>query len=138
MIPEEGEVEIYEMDEALLREKCREWCMDECIACVEKVSSSPQMGVKSAFTFGENAKMPKTMLYAFYIPFSEVPPSKWKAEFSLKQGKEVSKKEKKSADIECARKLFPNVSLRRTPQCRTDHDGFADALLMAAYAKRRL
>jgi len=138
MIPEDGEVEVYPMDRELLRQKCSDWCMDECMACVEKVSSSPQMGVKSAFTFGGNYEMVKTMLYAFYIPFAETPPNKWKAEFSIKLGKDVSKADKKKADIDCAKKLFPKVSLHRTPKSRTDDDNYADALLLAAYAKRRL
>lgn len=138
MIPEEGEVEVYPFDKELFREKCEKWRHDDCMACVEKVSSSPQMGVKSAFTFGENSETPKAMLYAFYIPFAEVPPNKWKTEFSLSKGKASSKADKKGVDIECAKQLFPTVSLRRTPQSRTDDDNFADALLLALYAKRRL
>ena len=137
MIPEEGDIEIYPMDKALFREMCREWCMDECIACVEKVASSPQMGVKSAFSFGGQYERVTTMLFAFYIPFEEVVPNKWKAEFSLKLGKDVPQAEKKKADIYVCQKLYPKVSLRRTPKCRTDDDNFADALLLATYAKRK-
>jgi hypothetical protein len=36
------------------------------------------------------------------------------------------------------RRLFPGVSLRATPRCTTDHDGMAEALLIAEYARRKL
>jgi len=136
MIPEEGDIEIYPMDKTLFREKCREWCMDDCIACVEKVSSSPQMGVKSAFSFGQSYEMVTTMLYAFYIAFDEVVPNKWKGAFSLVLGKTATDKQKKDADVKKCRELYPKVSLKRTPKCRVDDNNFADALLLATYAKR--
>ena len=46
-------------------------------ACVEKVASSPQQGVKSVATFLENAGAWKGMLIALEIPFTMVPPQTW-------------------------------------------------------------
>ena len=34
--------------------------------------------------------------------------------------------------------LFPDVSLLATPRCKKPHDGMAEALLMAEYARRKL
>ena len=39
--------------------------------------------------------------------------------------------------IEVCKRLFPGVNLIQ-PGCRKEHDGMAEALLMALYAKRRL
>jgi hypothetical protein len=42
----------------------------------------------------------------------------------------------KQRSILAASRLFPGVSLRRTERCKVDSDGFADALLLAEYARR--
>jgi crossover junction endodeoxyribonuclease RuvC len=47
------------------------------IAVVEKVHSSPQMGVKSAFTFGESFGFLKGLLAAYGIPYTLVTPPVW-------------------------------------------------------------
>ena len=78
------------------------------------------------------------VLEAYCIPYQEIQPQKWKKEFGCNLGKEYTPKQKKDKDIEVCRKLYPNISLKRTQKCRTDDDGYADALLMATYAKRRL
>lgn len=40
--------------------------------------------------------------------------------------------------FEVCRKLFPDVSLLPTSRCKKSHDGMAEALLMAEYARRRM
>ena len=54
----------------------------------------------------------------------------WKKEFGLNGNKQKS--------IEVCRKLFPDVSLLPTSRCKKSHDGMAEALLMAEYARRRM
>lgn len=137
MIPEEGEIEIYELNRDNLLMVCRDWQWDECLCCVEDVASSPQMGVKSAFTFGHGSGFIEGVLSAMSMPYSLIKPAKWKTEFGCKLGKQASTKEKKARDIEVCKRLYPTVSLKRTPRCKTDSDGFADALLLATYAKRK-
>jgi len=138
MIPEEGEVEIYELTDETLISLLRDWQWDDCICAVEEVSSSPQMGVKSAFSFGGSYKGVLMALKCFSIPFATVKPQKWKAEFGCNLGRQATPAQKKSKDIEACRRLYPTVSLKRTAKCKVDHDGFADALLIATYAKRKL
>ena len=138
MIPEEGSIEIYELNDDILIASCKEWSFDDCICCVEQVSSSPQMGVKSAFSFGGNFHAIQMCLKCHSIPFETVTPQKWKKEFGCFMGKNAAPKEKKAKDIEVCKRLYPAVSLKRTPKCRTDDDGFADSLLLATYAKRRM
>ena len=137
MIPEEGDVELYELTDETLISLLRDWQWDECICCVEDVSSSPQMGVKSAFSFGGNYKSILMALKCFNIPFSTIRPQKWKTEFGCNLGKAATPAQKKAKDIEVCRRLYPTVSLKRTERCKTDSDGFADALLLATYAKRK-
>lgn len=99
-------------------------------ACVEKVNAMPGQGVVSMFNFGHNLGFIEGLLSAYYLPYQLVPPVKWKKEFSLSSDKQKS--------IECCQKLFPGVSLLATDRSRKPHDGMAEALLMAEYARRCL
>lgn len=98
--------------------------------CLEKVSSMPGQGVASTFTFGMNFGWIKGVLELGEIPYQEIRPQQWKKEFSLNS--------EKAKSIEVCRRLFPDVDLKRTPKCRIPHDGIAEALLMAEYARRKL
>lgn len=99
------------------------------VAAVEKVGAMHGQGVTSMFSFGKSAGYIEGVLAALGIPFQLVPPVKWKKEFSL-IGKD------KRASIECCKRLFPGLDLRRTERCRTDSDGKAEAALIAEYARR--
>lgn len=116
-------------DEALLN-LCRQAGGEECICCLEKVSAMPKQGVTSMFNFGVSFGFIKGVLTAFEMPYQEIPPQKWKKEYSLNSDKQNS--------IAVCKKLFPDVNLKRTDKCRVDHDGMAEALLMAEYARRRM
>jgi crossover junction endodeoxyribonuclease RuvC len=98
------------------------------IAFVEKVSAMPKQGVTSMFNFGKSAGYIEGVLAAIGIPYQLVPPQKWKKEFSLGSDKKQS--------IAVCERLFPSVSLYRTERCTTKHDGMAEALLIAEYARR--
>lgn len=102
----------------------------QVICCLEKVGAMPGQGVVSMFSFGQSVGYIKGVLESFRIPYQEITPQKWKREFGLSSDKA------KSAEI-CGR-LFPDVSLLGTPRCRKPHDGMAEALLMAEYARRKL
>lgn len=136
MIPEEGEIELCPLDKDLLRIRCNLWCMDECFCILEHVTSSPQMGVASAFSFGENFGFIQGMLEAFYMPYELVKPQKWKKAMSCLLGRDATPKQKKERDLEVAKRLFPQVSFRRTPRCKTDWYDAADAILLAEYGRR--
>jgi Holliday junction resolvasome RuvABC endonuclease subunit len=97
---------------------------------IEKVHSMPKQGVASTFSFGQSVGYIKGVLEANGIAYQEIPPQTWKKEFGLNTDKQKS--------IDVCRRLFPGVSLRATPRCTTDHDGMAEALLIAEYARRKL
>lgn len=101
---------------------------DEAFCVVEHVSAMPGQGVTSCFSFGRNFGFILGLLRAFGIPYQLVRPQKWKKEFSCTSDKNTS--------IEVAQRMFPGVDLRRTPRCTKPHDGIAEALLMAEYARR--
>ena len=98
----------------LLKEASPGRSRQEVVCCLEKVGAMPGQGVVSMFS----------------IPYQEITPQKWKREFGLTSDKA------KSAEV--CRKLFPDVSLLATPRCKKPHDGMAEALLMAEYARRKL
>lgn len=103
---------------------------DNCRCVLEKVNAMPGQGVVSMFNFGQNFGFIQGVLKAYEIPFQLVPSPVWKKEFSCTSDKNTS--------IEVAKRLFPGVNLKATERCKKDHDGMAEALLMAEYARRKL
>lgn len=100
------------------------------VCVLEKVGAMKGQGVTSMFSFGANFGYIQGLLWAFKIPFELVVPQKWKKEFSVTADKNSS--------IAVAKRLFPNVCLKRTGRCKKDDDGLAEALLMAEYARRHM
>ena len=91
-------------------------------AALESVWSSPQMGVKSAFTFGNGFGHLEMALTALGVPYERVRPQAWqKAMGCLTKGdKNVSKRR--------AQELFPALKVTHA---------IADALLIAEFARRQ-
>ena len=95
--------------------------LEQCRAVIEKVASSPQMGVTSSFTFGRSYGFLRGVLAAYRVPFLEVSPQKWqKAMECLTKGdKNVSKA--------AAQRLWPAMKFTHRN---------ADAMLLAEYGRR--
>ena len=97
--------------------------------CIERVHAMPKQGSVSMFNFGVNFGWLKGVLDAFEISYQEIPPQTWKKEYGLNSKKELS--------IEVCQRLFPEANL--VPHNgRKAHDGIAEAILMAEYARRKL
>lgn len=130
----DGVVRTMPFDEKKLVEVCADLYdsgfAKQTVCCLEKVGARPGQGVVSMFNFGLNVGYIKGVLEAFRIPYQEITPQKWKKEFGLNSEKA------KSAEV--CQNLFPHVSLMATPKSKKKHDGMAEALLMAEYAKRKL
>ena len=101
---------------------------EESICYLEQVHAMPKQGVSSTFNFGMNFGFIQGVLKAYGIPYELVTPQKWKKEFSCTSDKNTS--------IEVCKRLFPGVNLKATERCRKDHDGMAEALLIAEYGRR--
>lgn len=102
--------------------------VDKCM--VEKVGAMPGQGVTSMFNFGKAYGYILGALDMMQISYELVVPKTWKKEYGLTSDKQQS--------IECCKRLFPTCDLRRTSHCRKEHDGMAEALLIAEYARRHM
>lgn len=93
---------------------------NEFKAYIEQVHSSPQMGVKSAFTFGNGFGHLEMALTASNIPFERIRPQKWQSAMGCmtKGDKNVSKRR--------AQELFPSMKITHAT---------ADAMLIAEYGR---
>jgi len=91
-------------------------------AYIEQVSSSPQMGVVSAFSFGRGYGNLEMALTAAGIPFERVRPQVWQKSLGCmtKGDKNVSKRR--------AQELFPDRKITHAT---------ADALLIAHYGTKQ-
>lgn len=99
-------------------------------AAIEHVNAMPGQGVASMFNFGRNFGMILGMFYTLRIPFELVRPQRWMKDFGISGDK--------NDHVTVARRLFPEVSLKRTPRCKKDDDGHADALLLAEWSRRHM
>ena len=90
-------------------------------AFIERVASSPQMGVVSAFTFGRSYGFLRGLLVGSQVPFHEVSPAVWQKAMGCrtKGDKNVSKA--------AAQRLWPTLKITHAN---------ADALLIAEYGRR--
>lgn len=119
----------YVFDETILINRLFELRCSNCCTCIiEHVHAMPKQGVSSTFNFGMNFGFIQGVLKAYGIPYELVTPQKWKKEFSCTSDKNTS--------IEVCKRLFPGVDLKKTERCQKDHDGMAEALLIAEYGRR--
>jgi len=89
-------------------------------AYLEKVHSTPPMGVVSAFTFGSSYGFLRGILIALGIPFETISPMSWQKSMGCltKGDKNVSKAK--------AQELFPTIKITHR---------IADAILLAEYCR---
>jgi crossover junction endodeoxyribonuclease RuvC len=93
----------------------------QSFAVIEQVSSSPQMGVVSAFTFGQSYGFLRGLLVAMAIPFVPVRPQKWQKAMGCMSGGDKNKTKAK------AQQLYPGERITHAT---------ADALLLATYCRQ--
>jgi hypothetical protein len=118
-----GGVDAFKMPETPqeLAQLVREHMTGPNWAYVERVASSPQMGVVSAFTFGRGYGTILGVLAALEIPYDLVTPTVWqKAMGCLTRGDKHISKAKAAA-------MFPSIKVT---------NALADALLLAEYCRR--
>lgn len=98
---------------------------DGVVCTLEKVWARPGEAPSLSFQFGENYGFIRGILDSMEIPYAAVAPIRWQRRFFLSGDK--------TQHISLAKSMFRCVDLRRTPRCKKDHDGFADALLIGEY-----
>lgn len=157
-----GKFEFYSIDEnddldlhrALKSIKERSW---QVTAVMEDVHAIFGSSAGSTFAFGEIKGILKGLLIAEEITYTLVAPKDWQKEIWINQDKieitksrkhtdketgEVEYKQYKAVDpkptsINAARRLFPNIDLRKNERCKKTDDNKVDSLLMAEYARRK-
>lgn len=99
-------------------------------AILEKVGPTPQMGVKSAFTFGGSYYGLRMACIAAGLRMVTVSPQRWQAAIGLKKiGGKIGQKgtEKKNRNKAKAQELYPGMKITHA---------IADAMLLCEYGKR--
>lgn len=89
--------------------------------CIEHVYSSPQMGVTSAFSFGENFGWWKGVLDGLDLRYRLIPPVVWQTKLGCRTGGD------KRISLKKARQLFLGKDITLDT---------ADAFLIAEYCRR--
>lgn len=157
-----GEKEFYSIDEnddlalgRILKDiKNRSW---EVSACMEQVHAIFGSSAGSTFSFGEIFGVLKGLLIANEIPYVLVPPKDWQKEIWINQDEIYTTKQRTMTDkvtgtkyaksykavdpkptsINAARRIFPNIDLRKNERCKKIDDNKVDSLLIAEYARRK-
>lgn len=93
-------------------------------AMIERVHAMPKQGVSSSFQFGVGFGSILGVLQALSIPIEFITPNVWKKSYGLDSDKKAA--------LHKARLLYPDVDLHLAK-----HDGRAEALLIARYARSR-
>ena len=121
------------------------------ICCMEEVHALFGSSAKSTFAFGRIFGFLIGVLTAFRIPYELVPPKVWQKEIwngydkvtvtkkSAIRGKEYVRHEidTKRTSYNAARRIFPDIDLRRKTSCTVFDDNKVDSLLICEYARRR-
>lgn len=97
------------------------------VCYIEQVSAMPGNGVVSMFKFGFVTGKIEGIFQAMKIPIQRIHPIKWKNEILGKA------KHDKQAAIDFCLREYPQINLTVS---RTSHDGIADSLCIATYARR--
>ena len=121
-----------ELDEKGVLEAVEYWQHESVFAVIEAQHPMPKQGTVSTFSLGKVFGALRMALAACGIPYQVVPAQTWQKAVGI-SGKLGDTKRQ---SVAVAQRLFPDVDLRATPRCRKAHDGLADALLIAEYARR--
>jgi hypothetical protein len=126
------EIEVHDFpgDWSAVRDILDQWRLDYEIrlAALERVSSRPGQGVRSVFSFGQNAGGWEAALCMARVATIMPTPHQWQKGMVMPS----DGPDPKTRSLTVARRLFPTVDLSRKK-----HHGRADALLLAEYARKQ-
>jgi len=115
------------------------------LAAVESVHSFHKQGVVSAFNFGKSYGKLLGIIEALGMPLDEPTPQQWQKlvlagmqtkKKSRGKGKSGADRRDKDTSIRYVLNHFPSVNLKATEKSTTNHDGIAEAVCLAEYARR--
>jgi len=117
----------------------------ECHVIFEDLHAIKNSSAGANYTFGFNGGIVEGVVAGLGLPFTRVTAKVWQKEMFVgvkllqkpsNSGKTMVNDTKKMALI-AAKRLFPKANLLATPRSSVPHNGIVDALLMAAYTKRK-
>ncbi len=123
-----GEIHAVGLADLFRSLRCLDSHQDIGRVCLEKVSSMPKQGVASTFTFGTGWGMVRGVCAAMNVSVSLVPATVWKKRVLLGLPHD------KAGAVQFCASRWPTAELV-LPGCRKPHDGIADALCLAEYAR---
>lgn len=102
----------------------------------EKLQPMPMEkgGTIANYYRGRSMAIVEGICTALGIPYQLVSPREWQKWAHAG----TSGEDTKQRSIMAAQRMFPGVSLLRTPKSRVPHDGMAESLLLASWARRTL
>ena len=128
---------------------------DDLFVTIEDVHAVFNSSAKSTFNFGFVCGGIQAVVQTLLIPYALVQPkiwqkSMWQGVPELRKpsttsvntkGKSVTRKgsiRTKEMSLVAISRLYPEVSVLKTPNCTIPHDGIVDAILIAEYGRRSL
>ena len=114
---------------------------------MEEVHAVFGSSAKATFAFGEINGLLKGILITVGMPYHLIQPKQWQKEIWINQdmvvdykkvtvkGVEQTRKEvnTKQTSYNAARRLFPDIDLRKNERCRNYDDNKVDSLLICEY-----
>jgi len=111
---------------------------------IENVHAVFGSSAGSTFDFGFTCGVLEAILVSCEIPYTKVPPKKWQKEMwqgitlmtkPSKTGK-TQQTDTKSMSLLAAKRLFPNLNLKKSERSKLPDHNLVDALLICEYGKR--
>ena len=139
--------DLYQLSE-IMRQTRLKYPNLTCV--IEDVNAIFGSSAKSTFQFGFNKGYLVGLLAANNIPYTLVNPKVWQKELwshsdmvitykkvTIK-GEEKTRKEvnTKQTSINCCKRLFPTLDLRKSTKAKNIDDNKVDSILMSEYARR--
>lgn len=118
---------LFEYDDKMFADLLYEYRYEYIDVWVEQQWPRPGSASMATFNLGKNYGRIIGILNANNRNINYVPPNKWKADIGVTSDKQTS--------IDKAHELFPGVDLRKSERCTKDHDGIAEALLIAEFGR---
>ena len=114
----------------------------DVVCCLEDVHALRGSSAGSTFSFGWCKGMLEGVLVGCGIGYVMVLPRVWQGslwcsgdkEYVSRGGKRVL--DVKGTSINCCRRLFPGIDLRRSERCKVVDDNKCDSLLLCEYGRR--
>jgi hypothetical protein len=141
-----GPIEVFEMpllgkqlDERALYEIIARYPLSNMHVVTEDVGQIFKTSKKTALSMGYQKGVLTGILIGNNIPFTKISPKAWqKVMFAgaplLKNTKGAN--DTKAMSVAMCKRLFPEVNIKTGVRVFKDHDGMADAIMLAEFARR--